>query len=295
MSQYSLKPMAQNESWFQLLSMKSKLPQSLLCIGPSGVGKKRSIIGLFQSINCKNTTSDEEPCGECNQCKKIFENNHPDLITISATGDQIHVEDLREMKKTLNFAPFESKYRFVIIDEAHKLNTNSANSILKILEEPPAHTRFFLTTHERNLILPTILSRSQFIYFSPLSDDALLILLNKLNIQIPKKHESVVLKLLSGGLSRAQWLLQEENIEFLDKLTKLPCSPDQISAFSDSIANDDEKIKCLIDYYIIKSHNQIQNPDYIYNKINDALLYQTRLSRNANKKLISYLATELYT
>ncbi len=293
---YSLMPISQNESWNQLLSLKNKIPQSLLCIGPSGVGKKRSIQALFQVINCLKLNKDEEPCGTCVQCKKIYESNHSDIITITAKGEQILVDDLREMKKTTYFAPIESKVRFIIIDEAHRLNSNSANSILKLLEEPPAHTRFFLITHERNLILPTILSRSQFIYFAPLSNIAIKELLLKMELTIPPKYETIILELLSGGLSRAQWLLQDEQLAFIDKITTLNRNPDLIASFSEQVAGDNDKIQLMIDYLLIQKHKNKENlnsNDWI--KLNDLFNYQIRLNRNANKKLISYLITELYT
>ncbi len=293
MNHFSLTPYAQNEAWNQLLSMKNQLPQALLCIGPSGVGKRRSIRALFQAVNCQNT--DADPCGKCSQCKKIAENNHVDFTVIQAQGEQILIDDLREMKKMLHFAPIDSKFRFILIDEAHRLNTSSANSLLKILEEPPSHTHFFLTTHERNLILPTILSRSQFLYFAPLSPDAIQLLLEKMDLVIPKKHEHLLFELLSGGLARAQWLLQEDTILFLESCLALSESKDQIASFADKMASDEEKVQLMIDLFIIRSHQKLGTlKSEGFKKINDAYWYQNRLHRNANKKLISYLVADLF-
>ncbi|MGE4234334.1 MAG: hypothetical protein AB7F43_13485 [Bacteriovoracia bacterium] len=87
-----------------------------------------------------------------------------DYVEIKPHGDQILVEDLRDLRKTLYFAPVSAKKRFIIIHDAHRMNLASSNSILKILEEPPNHTRFILFVPDRSLLLDTIQSRTFFIY-----------------------------------------------------------------------------------------------------------------------------------
>lgn len=211
----NLTPIGQLEAWGKLVRMADALPQTLIFCGPAGVGKRRAAKALFQLIECQEQAL-SEPCGTCVSCRKIAEGKHTDVVEILPKGENIVVDDLREMKKMLFFPPIEAKYRFVIIDDAHKLNSTSANTLLKTLEEPPAHTRFLLVTHERNLLLPTILSRSQFVSFSPLAPDVLDRLITDLGIEIPQSLRPAVLDLMNGGVARASLFADEKALRFLE-------------------------------------------------------------------------------
>jgi DNA polymerase III delta' subunit len=288
---YSLKPLAQEAAWKNLLKLSGSIPQSTVFIGPSGVGKKRTAKAFFQWINCEDRTVDS-PCGVCSQCRKISENRHADLIEIAPEKDQILVDDLREMKKTLFFPPIEGKMRFILIDQAHKLNAASANSILKILEEPPAHTRFFLITHERGLLLPTIVSRSQFVHFSPLDEATLKTLLAQMEIEIPAHLFSVALDLLAGGLERASLFTDEKVISFLE--TALKANSDAISGM------EGWQLEIFLDLLITREHKAalaaVAEPALANTHSQNAwqaVQLQKRLSRNANKKLIALATSNL--
>jgi DNA polymerase III delta' subunit len=304
----SLKPLAQTEATEKLLKMKDNLPQALLCVGPQGVGKKRTIKYLFQVLHCLNL-KDEEPCGECSQCKKIFDNNHVDLIEITPHNNQIHVDDLREMKKKLYFAPMDGLVRFIILDDAHTLNVSSANSILKTLEEPPSHTRFFLITHEPSLLLPTILSRCQFLYFKPLDTATLETLIKAQGYVIPQNLKSLIFDLLGGGLQRVSTLLDSSILEFLElsleELQKSYLKTDwqEIVKFSDRIDKDKIKIEILLDLIVWHTKNLLlknlsqHELKKIYKNIEtafEAVFLQSRLNHYANQKLIALKASEIF-
>lgn len=321
----SLKPIAQDQAWAQLTKQAAALPQGLILIGPAGVGKRRAVKALFQYINCQRKGGAEAeaslfgapapaaegladanlPCGECACCRKIAEGNHADLIEIAPKGDNIAVDDLREMKKTLYFAPMDSKLRFVIIDEAHKLNAASANTLLKTLEEPPAHTRFFLITHERGLLLPTIVSRCQFIHFAPLDRASLELLLERMGLELPKSLLPLCLDLLGGGVSRAGLLADEKTLAFLEQAqASLAAGPrrwEQIVELADGLGSDEWKLELFLDLLVRLSHrnalvSSAKDLGSAYHHADLAMaaaFLRRRLERHANKKLVALAAADL--
>lgn len=94
---------------------------------------------------------------------------HPDFIEIKSDGEQILIEQIRDLKDKLKFQPLNGKCRIIIIDQSETMNKNAQNAALKILEEPPAGNYFFLITHAYHEFLPTIISRCRLLQFSPLT------------------------------------------------------------------------------------------------------------------------------
>jgi len=139
--------------------------------GPEGVGKKAVARAVAQKLNC--TSLNEKPCGSCSSCLKMEKLQHPDLHIIEADASQIKIEDIRNLQREASFRPYEGAIKVFIIDDAHNLNPEAANSLLKILEEPPKDSLIILITHKPQNIFKTILSRCKVIRFSPLSVSAL--------------------------------------------------------------------------------------------------------------------------
>ncbi|MDD5252825.1 MAG: DNA polymerase III subunit delta' [Candidatus Omnitrophota bacterium] len=134
--------------------------------GPEGIGKKTVAKIIAQKLNC---TSLDKPCGACSSCLKTEKLQHPDLHIIESDAAQIKIEDIRSLQREANFRPYEGVMKVFIIDEAHRLNPEAANSLLKILEEPPKDSLIILITHKPQNIFKTILSRCKVIRFSPLA------------------------------------------------------------------------------------------------------------------------------
>lgn len=164
-----------------------RLPGALLFVGEEGIGKKLFALEVARALNCRST-KDFEACGLCSVCTRILKLNYPtsanrdDWIPMILTdhGDVgmvvppkrvLRVEQMRQIEREANFRPFEGKARVFLIDEADKLNDNSANALLKVLEEPPSTSHLILLTSRPAMLLPTILSRCQTIRFSPLTPD----------------------------------------------------------------------------------------------------------------------------
>ena len=144
-----------------------RLAHAYLFAGPDGVGKNTAARALAAVLLCR-TPKGLDPCGTCPGCLKFTSGNHPDLLCIRPDGAAIKIDQIREMKKALSFSPFESSQRVVLIEDVHTMRREAGNSLLKVLEEPPANNLLILIGSTAGALLNTIVSRCQVIPFSPL-------------------------------------------------------------------------------------------------------------------------------
>jgi DNA polymerase-3 subunit delta' len=158
------------------------LAHAYLLVGPARIGKRTLALELAKALNCAATPA-ERPCGQCRACCAIESGQHPDVATISrgsplVPGEPpekelprryISIEQVRELQRTATLAPFAGRYRMYIIDGADEMNAESANCLLKILEEPPARVVLLLLCSNVIVVLPTVFSRCQRLDMGPLS------------------------------------------------------------------------------------------------------------------------------
>lgn len=135
------------------------ISHAYLFSGPRGSGKTTMARLFAKAVNCQSL-SGSEPCNKCSSCSEIVQQKSMDLIEIDAASHR-GVDDVRELREGIKFAPVKSKYKVFIIDECHQLSKDAANALLKTLEEPPAHAIFLLATTEAHKMIPTISSRCQ--------------------------------------------------------------------------------------------------------------------------------------
>lgn len=138
----------------------NRLSHAYLFSGPRGTGKTTMARMIGRAVNCSNPDPAKHPCDECPTCQAALADRFLDIIEIDAASNT-GVDDIRDLRDKINFAPGQGKMKVYIIDEVHMLSTAAFNALLKTLEEPPSHSMFILATTELQKIPATVLSRCQ--------------------------------------------------------------------------------------------------------------------------------------
>ncbi len=187
-----------------------------LFTGPRGTGKTSTARLLAKALNCQNLKDSFEPCGECEFCKEIGEGRLIDLIEIDAASNR-GIDEVRDLKEKINFAPTRSKVKVYIIDEVHMMTKEAFNALLKTLEEPPAHAYFILATTEAHKIPETIISRCQRFDFKRITTKALMTRLSYISqlegITADDRALEAISKYVNGGLRDAIGLLEQLTLD----------------------------------------------------------------------------------
>ncbi len=139
--------------------LSGRIAQAYLFVGPRGVGKTSIARIMAKALNCQSGKP-PNPCDECDSCKEIKEGRNLDVIEIDGASNT-GVDHIRELRDNVAYAPARGPYKIYIIDEVHMLSAGAFNALLKTLEEPPPHVKFFFATTEVQKIPATILSRCQ--------------------------------------------------------------------------------------------------------------------------------------
>lgn len=159
--------------WEQLLRQlrEGTLAHSLAFTGPSGIGKSRVAWALAQALLCERA-AEVRPCGECGSCRRVESRQSESVLVLEPSGTQIKLESAYLVLEFLALRRI-SAARLILVNEAHLLNPQAANALLKVVEEPPPGTHFVFIVPEISQLMPTLRSRSQVLRFAPLADEAL--------------------------------------------------------------------------------------------------------------------------
>ncbi|MBN1967797.1 MAG: DNA polymerase III subunit [Candidatus Delongbacteria bacterium] len=302
--------------------------------GRSGLGKKAIALEMMKILNCSKRKSSEPYCGKCSSCLKLShftsenfimlfpEKSEPtsqerDLTDsmimemikekgysdIEYSGKFITIDKVKSIKDFALLNTIDGKYRFVLIDQADRMNKEAQNSLLKILEEPPKNFLFFLITENKSAFLPTIISRCNVTDFSPISDGELERFLKEKKLGSDNRYVSKAdgsLSLLKKMYSGYGEKIAEKELEFLS-IMENSTPPDTVDLLEKFIADDsgsDKKGKLsddilkeilsgfifrLRNIYLIKGHNGL----LFFNKIcqmTNELIYMNK--RNINQNLL---------
>ena len=182
-----------------------------LFAGPRGTGKTSCAKLFAKALNCPNQVNGD-PCNECEICKAITAGRLNDVIEIDAASNN-GVEEIRDIRDKVKYAPTQSDYKVYIIDEVHMLSTSAFNALLKTLEEPPANVVFILATTDPHKIPATIISRTQRFDFKRITSGAILermeYILKQKQFEYDEKALNVIARAAEGGMRDALSILDQ--------------------------------------------------------------------------------------
>ena len=188
-----------------------QLSHAYLFTGPRGTGKTSAAKILSKAVNCPNQV-DGNPCNECELCQGITAGQVSDVIEIDAASNN-GVEEIRDLRDKVRYAPTQAAYKVYIIDEVHMLTTGAFNALLKTLEEPPAQVLFILATTEPHKIPATIMSRTQRFDFQRLKDRDIIAhmghILNEYQVDFENEALAIIARASNGGMRDSLSLLDQ--------------------------------------------------------------------------------------
>ncbi|MEO6003357.1 MAG: DNA polymerase III subunit gamma/tau [Opitutus sp.] len=190
---------------------RNRIAHAYLFVGPRGTGKTSTARIFAKALNCTDgPKADFDPNDPA--CLAIADGSHLDVIEIDGASNN-GVEQVRDLRDTVQYAPAQGKYKVYIIDEVHMLSTQAFNALLKTLEEPPAHVKFVFATTDPQKVLPTIISRCQRFDLKPIPTDLIVERLKKIaaseKITISDAALESIARMADGGMRDAQSVLDQ--------------------------------------------------------------------------------------
>lgn len=214
---------------------ENKFSHAYLFSGPRGTGKTSAAKIFAQTINCEQMPT-KEPCNECDACLGILDGSISDVIEIDAASNT-SVDDIRDIRDKVKYAPSTVPYKVYIIDEVHMISVNAFNALLKTLEEPPAHVVFILATTEPHKIPLTIISRCQRFDFKSINNKVIASRMEEImseeQIDITTEALDAIALAAEGGMRDALSIL-DQAISYSDAKIEM----DDVLAVTGSVSQD---------------------------------------------------------
>lgn len=199
------------------LLSSGRLPSAMLFVGPDGVGKTLVAHDFAKALVC-GSGAPGEPCGLCGDCQAVDRRMHPDVKAVNqdyqtalnegevAKAGTLKIDTIRHLRRDMEMQSLLGRWKVAVIEDAHTLEMESCNALLKILEEPPSKTLWILCTSQRERLPRTIPSRCFSIPFSPLPTEVVARSLERLGV--PPERAARVAELSEGSVSRARQLAE---------------------------------------------------------------------------------------
>jgi DNA polymerase-3 subunit gamma/tau len=192
-----------------------RVAHAYLFCGPRGTGKTTMARLLAKAVNCLDPDPNNRPCNACSACVAINTGATTDVIEIDAASNR-GIDDIRDLRERIKYAPTQLATKFYIIDEAHQITGAAANAFLKTLEEPPKHTRFVLATTDPEELLQTIVSRCQRFDFRRIPLDAMMVRLQVVvegeGLEAERPALEAIARHATGSLRDAVGLLDQLSV-----------------------------------------------------------------------------------
>jgi len=190
---------------------RDRIAHAYLFVGPRGTGKTSTARIFAKALNCTDgPKADFDPEDEA--CKSIAEGTHLDVIEIDGASNN-GVDQVRDLRETVQYAPAQGKFKIYIIDEVHMLSAAAFNALLKTLEEPPEHVKFVFATTDPQKVLPTIVSRCQRFDLKPIPAPLIIERLAKIggeeNVKITDAALACIARMADGGMRDAQSIFDQ--------------------------------------------------------------------------------------
>lgn len=190
---------------------RNRIAHAYLFVGPRGTGKTSTARIFAKALNCTGGPNADFDVNDP-ACVSIAEGSHLDVIEIDGASNN-GVDQVRDLRDTVQYAPAQGKFKVYIIDEVHMLSAAAFNALLKTLEEPPAHVKFVFATTDPQKVLPTILSRCQRFDLKPIPPELIVERLAKIaaaeKIEISAEALACIARMADGGMRDAQSILDQ--------------------------------------------------------------------------------------
>ncbi|MEE1390138.1 MAG: DNA polymerase III subunit delta' [Clostridia bacterium] len=269
-----------NKKILEDIIIKNKIANAYMFIGQESIGKFLFAKEFAKAILCLN---ENKPCNKCKSCLEFDNSNNPDLTIIEPDGNNVKIEQIRELNRKVVEKPIVSTKKVYIINDGQNITKEAQNALLKTLEEPPEYVTIILITTSESAFLPTIKSRCTKINFNKLTEEEMLkILKEKYNYQ---NVGNIVYKTSNGSISKSIQIIEKQS-EFED-INKMFSNLEHANVIDlinskEVVFKDKEDINSILDYIITIFFEKIKDNRKYIECIEIAENAKERLRKNSN-------------